>query len=128
MTSIWSPRKGLFDNRKPNMAQCRASVWDRQVWSRDYQCSRKATCERVVDGQTYGFCKQHDPVVGEARRKETHQRWDREAAERAENRRIEALMPECKAALEKIAAGHNDPRSLAIEILAKFAPRKAKAA
>ena len=114
---------------QPKAGNCRASVHDRDSRSfNSHQCSKKAKVVRKVlhHGKEveFGYCGLHDPVaVAEKRAKREaawRAKWDaeqaawkakqdaRELAERAE-RAIEAL--------RQIAAGHNDPRSLAIEVL-----------
>jgi hypothetical protein len=81
-----------------------------------------------LDGQEYGFCKLHDPVAIEAKSKARLSAWQAELAEgyRQEERRKAtiAALDACKAAIEQIAAGHNDPMALAIETLSTFPPPK----
>jgi hypothetical protein len=124
MTHVWTPRRTSFE-RSADQARCRASVWKQDGnWGRSHQCERKPACTRVVDGKEYGFCKQHDPVAVKARsdarmaeyRRESEARnreYDRQKQERA-------AMDACKAAIEQIAAGHNDPRTLAVKTLKLF--------
>lgn len=121
MTHIWRDHRG-FD-RPADVKRCREAVHDRTGWG-FYQCSRKPTCERVVDGKKYGFCTQHDPEAVKARDEARHEQWrrDRETSNREyerEKRTREALRA-CKAAIEQIAAGYNDARALAIETLTLF--------
>lgn len=103
--------------------RCRASVYDNGI-RRSYQCQRKPAVIRCVDGKEIGFCKQHDPEAVKARHTARAKEWERERAEaRAkEQRRADTAKANAaaKAALEQIAAGHNDPRALAAEILALF--------
>lgn len=75
------------------------------------QCSKKRGY-----GPDEAYCKQHDPAVIEARVQKKleryHQRWNQE--------RYKIHGPTFYAALKKIADGHNDPRTLAKEIIEEF--------
>ncbi len=122
MTFIWTPdrlRGGTVD-----AACCRAAVQLDTRWPNFHQCSRKATVTRPFEGQEYGFCKQHDPVALEAKRLARDQAWKAKWGERERRLDLEAAtkkaLAACRSAIEKIAAGHNDPRQLAIETLALF--------
>lgn len=123
MTHIWTAR---FTNKPGTPEKCRASVHSRETqgWMQTYQCARKPTVFRCVDGAEYGFCKQHDPVEVETRNKARHQQWAEESRQREERyareKQTKEAMDACKAAIEQIAAGHNDPRALAVETLALF--------
>ena len=70
MTSVWTSR---FHNKPGDPKLCRASVSSREAggysWLHSYQCTRKPVCTRVVNGEEYGFCKQHDPELVKARDK-----------------------------------------------------------
>jgi hypothetical protein len=46
---------------------CKAGVWSREGWSRQYQCTRKAKVD--------GYCKQHHPDAVKRRREESDARW-----------------------------------------------------
>lgn len=125
MTWIWKPRNGL-DNRRPDLSRCRESVVSRDGgWDHSRQCTREATVFRCVEGEgEIGFCRQHDPEAVKARGKARRDQWEAEyAAKRAEderNRLTRKAQDAAKAALEQIAGGHNDPRALAVEVLAMF--------
>jgi hypothetical protein len=118
MVFIWKPRWGQSPAKRD---RCRASVYT-SVWS--HQCQRKPKIQREVDGKLYLFCYQHDPVAIDAKRKARQEKWDKEWAEKeagwarkeAEGKALDA----CKEAIQKIAAGHNDPRTLAMETLKMF--------
>lgn len=118
MVSIWTDR---WRKISADEARCREAVGDGWPF---HQCTRPAVVFREVEGKTYGFCKQHDPAAVEARHKARLDRWNAEwAARDAEIARAEQerlALEASKAALEKIAAGHNDPRTLAMETLAMF--------
>lgn len=62
------------------------------------------------------YCRQHDPEMVDARKKESSRRAD--AA--WQKRRIEIYGHTFYRALKEIANGHNDAKGLAIEILNKF--------
>ena len=121
MTFVYRPRDRFESSVREG--QCRASVYDRTI-RRSYQCQKKPAVIRCVDGQDVGFCKQHDPEAVKARHTARAKEWERERAEaRAkEQRRADTAKANAaaKEALERIAAGHNDPRALAAEILALF--------
>jgi len=88
---------------------------------RGYACSRSGVVAR--EGRFY--CKQHDPDAVAARHKARNERWQAEWAEKqrrtAAAERLRDFRAEAVAALRLIAAGHNDPRSLAAEIVTRFA-------
>lgn len=87
---------------------CKARVSVPGVWSRDYQCSRKATRD--------GFCKQHHPDSVAARDKKSQEKAKEDWAEI----RYKIYGKGFYKTLVEIRDGHNDPRQLATEILAKF--------
>jgi hypothetical protein len=125
VTTIWV---GRHTNTPGNPKLCRASVYSREggsySWLHSYQCTRKPIVCREINGEEYGFCKQHDPEAAAARNKARSEAWRAEAkAKEAQARREKQTrdaMAACKAAVEQIAAGHNDPRTLAVETLALF--------
>jgi len=84
-----------------------------------HQCPRNGVIER--DGKFY--CRQHDPVAVQQKRDERRKAMDDKFAamdaRHKEAARIAALKVDAVAALREIAAGHNDPRALAVEVLAK---------
>lgn len=86
---------------------------------RVHQCARNGVVEH--DGKFY--CKQHDPVAVRQRDADRSAAWDAQwaakEAQRKEAARIAALQTDAVAALREIAAGHNDPKALAIKVLAK---------
>ena len=95
--------------------------WDTHIASglRSHRCTRNGVVER--DGKFY--CKKHDPVAVRQRDDARRVAWaaerNVEEAQRKEAARIAALRVDAAAALRKIAAGHNDPKALAVEVLAK---------
>lgn len=98
--------------RPPDRTRCCAVVTEQtNGWYRDHQCTRKRGF-----GPNGDYCKQHDPAAAEARRKAS--RANEEA--KYEAFRMEAYGRAFHDALRKIADGHNDPRTLASEILDKF--------
>ena len=81
-------------------------------WFGSHQCRRKP---RVFYGEL-GYCGQHDPAVTVQR---IAAKVSANAAKYAEQDRQCNLKADALSALKQIAAGHNDPRALAIEVLAK---------
>ena len=124
MTRIWTSR---YDKKPGVPTQCRASVVPKGHsfgWLHQHQCERKPVVFRCVDGAEYGFCKQHDPEAvkarGDARRAAWQAEWDENREKERLRKATSVAMEACKAAIEQIAAGHNDPRTLAIAALAVF--------
>jgi len=101
-----------FRCRKPDYARCAESVSDGGRMVTSSQCSRKNG-----HGPGGAFCKQHDPVAIAAKRvardAALKREWDQKARE-------SAFTAESKAAIRAIAEGHNDPMTLAREILARY--------
>lgn len=95
---------GNPSGHEEDTSRCVMSVTpnERGGFAHSHQCNRKRG-----HGPDKLYCKQHDPA-------ETKARWDKKlnCAQRP-NRLIAAY----REALEKIAAGHNDPRTLAAEAL-----------
>lgn len=88
---------------------------------RGHLCTKPATVER--DGKFY--CRTHDPEE-EAKRhakrsKKMEEEWAAQRAAIAERKRVEGLHAACLATVRAIALGHDDPRALAHDVLAKFA-------
>lgn len=88
---------------------------------RGSRCSRKA---KVTAANGNRYCAIHDPVRVAAKAAERAAQWDRERAEKnarhAREEQTGRALEACKAACKAIASGHNNPRSLAAEALAKF--------
>lgn len=94
---------------------CAAAVYGDRAGS--HQCGRAPKLE-------YGghkWCAQHHPPAIAERQRKRNEKWRREAAESdAKYKRAEDARRQRDAALEaikKIAGGHNDPVSLAREVL-----------
>ena len=91
----------------PDYTRCAGSVLD---GLHPGQCSRKNG-----HGPHGAWCKQHDPVAVESKRKAQDDKWRAESELKlARHAAIAALEP----ALRQIAAGHNDPRGLAESVIA----------
>lgn len=73
-------------------------------------------------GPDGAYCKIHDPDAVKARQAKQHSEY----VTKHNKRREEWYGPEFLAALRKIAAGHNDPRALAAEVIATFEAGAAK--
>jgi hypothetical protein len=117
------------DRREPSPKYCAAAVHDGGRSVGHHQCSRKPKVKRLVKvgdraPKVYGFCSLHDPVVVQKKRKEKSEKFEREwAAKTASWERQEVIdlaTRACVEAIRKIAAGHNDPASLARECVALF--------
>ena len=100
---------------------CIAEVWSRESYSHGHQCNRPRG-----HGKDGLYCKQHDPETVEAKRNARNAKWDAEFKAKQDRwdkkAKEEKALEASKDALEKIAAGHNDPRTLAMEILKLFPP------
>lgn len=90
--------------------RCRASVHN-SYGVGFHQCERKP----VNDGK---YCKIHLPENVQARRAASDQRYQEKAAQE-KRRNMRWHGGPFIDALQKIANGHNDPRTLAIEILSE---------
>jgi hypothetical protein len=118
--------KDKWTGFKGNPERCRASVPDGGTSVGFHQCLRKPIVFRVNedDGESYGWCRLHDPLTVEERRKlrrinlETQWAAERKAIER-EQRERRALYA-CKKALERIVRGHKITRASASNILGMF--------
>jgi hypothetical protein len=97
-----------YSPQEPDYTRCASSVTPQGGWF-SAQCTRKNG-----HGPHGAWCKQHNPVAvkerQDARDKQWHAKWD------ADRRRLE-FAAQCQAAIRQIAAGHNDPRGLAQEII-----------
>jgi len=82
-----------------------------------HQCRR---APKVWYG-SLGYCSQHDPVAADARHEAKKAQWAADEQSRTNRRATEAhaaaFGKAAVAALKEIAAGHNDPRSLAQSVL-----------
>jgi len=112
--SISHPYTAIIWNTPHNPAYCCATIWGPRVTS--WQCNRKPS---VFYG-SLGYCKQHDPAAQIARRAEQDKRLREQMETDARKYALRALGPKAIEALRQIAAGHNDPRSLAKEVLDTF--------
>jgi hypothetical protein len=101
-----------FRCRKPDYARCAASVADGGRMVTSSQCRRKNG-----HGSEGAWCKQHDPQAIAAKRKSElaarKKAWDNAS-------RKAAFIAESQDAIRAIAEGHNDPMTLAREILARY--------
>lgn len=102
----------------PDLKRCRASV-HRDGSFGICQCSRAGKIERAG----HLFCSIHDPVAVKTKNAARKAAWDAEWAEKNRISQLEAdrrkFRAACADALRIIAAGHNDPRSLAVETLSR---------
>lgn len=111
----WAPREGY----------CHHSVHDGGRSCSFHQCSKKTKVTREVlrqgKAETHDYCGTHDPLKVAAQAAARDAKWAAERAardaKRDEDWRQRKLAQDAIAALKQIAAGHNDPRTLAIETL-----------
>jgi hypothetical protein len=124
MVSVFNGRFSI--RQEPNKNKCVAAVHDvgdcRTVGF--HQCPNSPKVFVMVDGVRRGFCNIHSPA-GEAKRKvkaDARQRaWqERHEAKWAVIENFRKFNDASRKTLEKIASGHNDPRTLAIDTLKKF--------
>lgn len=119
---VWVPRHTSLE-RPADTEHCRAAVHDGGRWPSFHQCRRKPIVHRELDSPagTYGFCKQHDPVQVDLRRRAQEHAWSERSRKQQEGwqrtKDTAAAKERCVAALREIEAGHNDPRALAREAL-----------
>lgn len=120
MVRPYRPRSG-FDPKFME-DRCAAAVCGGRIGPR--QCRHKATVRESFEGVEYGWCKMHAPSAVEKRKAAQKRRWEEKwAAEKASWERKERLRKANEAArkaLEEIAAGHNDPRALARQVIAMY--------
>lgn len=114
---------------EPSSKYCAASVPDGGRSVSFHQCGHKPKIKRLVKvgdraPKVYGFCSLHDPVVVEEKRKEKSVKFEREWAAKTASwerqERVDAATKACVDAIKRIAAGHDDPASLARECVAMF--------
>ena len=96
---------------KPDFTRCAAPVYprDRTGWG-SHQCERKNG-----HGPHGAWCKAHDPVAKKAKRDAKVDEWMRQSEA---SQKLHAAKAALEPALRQIAAGHNDPRSLAEIVIA----------
>lgn len=98
--------------------QCCENVRGVGGW-RNARCSRPAG--HGPDGK---YCKQHDPAAVAkrevARQEKFETEWAAKKASWAASARRDARDAACVEAIRSIAAGHNDPRSLAVAVLNEY--------
>lgn len=104
--------------KNANKPQCRESIRNANGWGFS-QCSRVGTVQEKIDGEDMWFCVQHSAEKAEARRAASQAKYDAEAAARSAKWKALRDAPKYKSALKQIAAGHNDPRALAAQVLAE---------
>ena len=98
-----------FNRRREDVSLCIEEVAGRESWPSYRQCTRKRG--HGPDGL---YCKQHQPDAVESRGREATKRYEEQ---RWRENRPARQRDAYRAALEDIAAGHNDPRERALEAL-----------
>ena len=117
-----------YSRHEPSPKYCAAAVHGGGRSVGMHQCCFKPKIRRLVKTngkvKAYGFCSLHDPVAVQKKRIERKAKWDHEwAAKTALWKRqdqMEVARNACVDAIKKISAGHNDPMTLAREVLAMF--------
>ena len=102
---------GRYSNIKADLNRCCAKIYH-ATWASSLQCARKNG-----HGPHGAYCKQHDPVAVKAKDEARRAKYK---AERDKKERVHVFQSDCIAAIRKIAEGHNDPRGLAQDIIAKM--------
>jgi hypothetical protein len=96
---------------KPDFNKCCEEVWSSDRWSRASQCSKSRGF-----GPEKAYCKIHDPSYVE----EKSRKQKEEYIKKVNKQRYQWHGKEFFLVLETIANGHNDPRSLAMEVIKNF--------
>lgn len=125
LTSLHKPRYGDWaGNRagqKPDPALCCEEVWPPGGAMIPSQCAKSRG-----HGPEAAYCAVHAPEAVAARRAASQAAYEAKwEPDRIRAARAQAT-PSLIAALQAIAAGHNDPRTLATETLATLNPRAFK--
>lgn len=103
---------GFPSGHAPDLTRCCEEVtYYIGGWPKHKQCTRKCG-----HGPMGAYCKQHDPVAV----KERQEKANADYRAKANAERYKWYGPTFFKALEEIAAGHNDARGLAQEVIAKF--------
>jgi len=102
---------GRYHTNAPDYSRCAASVPDAGSSFGSHQCRRKNG-----HGPDGAWCKTHDPVACAEREKAKHEDWRRRHERQC---REFAFREDCIRAITEIADGHNDPRGLAMGIIAR---------
>jgi len=102
---------GNPEGRAEDPKLCIESVWSKDRFSQESQCSRKRG-----HGPNGLYCKIHDPAAVKAREEKSNAKYE----EGLEKHRLGWDGPTMLKALIDIANGHNDARSLASETITKL--------
>jgi len=97
---------------KPDFKRCCEEVSDYSTgWPRYHQCSKPRG-----HGPGLAYCKIHDPAAKKAREEKSQRKHDIES----NKWRTERFSSRFLAVLRQIAEGHNDPRTIAKEVIAEY--------
>lgn len=105
-----------WDGPSKGKPQCREAVSE-QTGVGFYQCRRVGVVEEDVEGQKLWFCRQHSLAERERREVQSRERYKAKMEPRLAALANAKNAPRFQAALQAIAAGHNDARGLAVEVL-----------
>lgn len=124
MTSIYKPNpRAINGGTAPRDETKCAAIVDRGDHRMSFfgQCSNRIKVRREVDGVEYGFCGHHDPLAVADREAARDAAAAEKRAQLEAADRLRFLRPrDYLAALRRIAAGDNDPRTVAREVLEKW--------
>ena len=97
--------------------RCREAVPETGRWPGFNQCVRVGTVCEEVNGEQMWFCAQHSSAKQNEREAKRTAKYKADTAKIRAKWAAERNAPKFRAALEQIAAGHNDARGLADEVL-----------
>lgn len=108
-----------FSLRKPDFDRCCVEVYDGSRGGGHYQCSRKAKFDPDWTGKPTR-CRMHSRAKEAEKAEAARIKAEEDAARWARKRQISSAQREALVLIEKIAAGHNDPRGAALELIEKY--------
>lgn len=115
--ALFQANYGLsYQSRNPDYSRCCMSV--RRPMGHTHipgQCARKNG-----HGPHGAYCKQHDPEEVKRRDQERSRKYESEMYPKRMNWHRQKWADELKGVLQEIAAGHNDPRALAQDIITRM--------
>lgn len=118
---LYKPSTGSIpgvSRNPPRSERCAVGVWRRMGMASDYgQCAGPAKYDAEIEGRRVKVCATHRPEAKAAREAKAAER--NLAYQAAQARKFKRPF-EYVTALRLIANGHNDPRALATEVLAKW--------
>jgi hypothetical protein len=98
--------------KNPDPKRCYEAVWGD---FRHHQCHRRG----IIEAEGKRWCKQHSPEAVRARNEKRKAESEVKMAKWNYYSRLEVWQKSAPNIIKRIAEGHNDPRSLAQEYMAK---------